>query len=69
MDRYYLNRTNEDITNKKPKVNKSYCHLLPSTDFIYLGLHQNHQSATIEAKKYYNVIDGCIQCSQPCHKE
>jgi hypothetical protein len=69
MDRYYLHRTNEDITNKDFKIPKSNYQHLPFSDFIYLGLHPNHQSAIIEAKKYYNVIDGHIQCSRPCHKE
>jgi len=69
MERYYLNRRNVDITNKNIKVHKSYCHLLPFSDFIYLGLHPDHQSAIIEAKKYYNVIDGHIQCNRPIHKE
>lgn len=66
MDRYYVN-TNSQVTGEH-EVHKDGC---PTpADFsnrLYLGYFNSCHEAVREARKQYNNVDGCRNCSPLCH--
>ena len=68
MPIYYVNK-NAQPTGEH-EVHNSDCSYLPDTENRkYLGQFYRCQEAIIEAKKYYDNVDGCFYCSYDCHKK
>lgn len=66
MDSFYVNK-NAQPTGER-EVHTSTCPYLPAPENrIYLGAFSTCTAAMIEAKKYYNNVDGCRYCCGSCH--
>ena len=64
MTTYYVNQQVD--TDGDHEVHTSTCHRLPTTR-RYLGEFARCDEAVIEARKLYAPVNGCRQCSRPCH--
>lgn len=68
MKKYYVNKHAQ--SNGDHEVHHEDCRYLPSSDNRrYLGEFSNCKPAVIEAKKYYNQVNGCKACSNECHTQ
>jgi hypothetical protein len=67
---YRVNKDTRSNPNGNNEVHSQICvHYYQLVSFEELGYHSNCQSAVNTAKlKGYSKADGCIKCSQPCHK-
>ena len=66
MAKYYVNDRAQSTG--EHEVHKEGCPFLPLVvSKTYLGEHSSCQLALIEAKKYYNNVDGCATCCRNCH--
>jgi hypothetical protein len=64
--KYYVN--NNVQANGDHEVHTGYCYYFSRmTNKIFLGEFDTCQEAVREAKKYYSQVNGCIECSKPCH--
>lgn len=67
MPVYYVNR-NAQPTGEH-EVHKEGCYRMPELqNRIYLGYFLNANDAVIEARKYFNKVDGCYYCSPEAHR-
>ena len=66
MASYYVNRNAQ--SDGYHEVHRDGCSYLPdANNRLYLGQFYTCGPAVIEAKKYYNKVDGCYWCSRACH--
>lgn len=65
---YYVNK-NAQSTGEH-EVHTDVCNYLPELlNRQYLGYLPSCKTAIVEAKKYYNKVDGCYYCCPECHKK
>jgi hypothetical protein len=65
MDNYYV--TKKMKTNGYHVVHTQDCSLLPDLDDVfYLGYFSNCLPAIEKAKRYYQHVTGCEECSELC---
>lgn len=68
MAHYYVNKNAQ--ANGDHEVHEEGCSWLPAVENrIYLGIHATCASAVLEARKYYDQVNGCYHCSYPCHTQ
>ena len=66
MASYYVNK--EAQSNGDHEVHVSTCHHLPLPEHRkYLGEFASCHGAVLEARKYFQKVDGCYYCCQQCH--
>ena len=65
---YYVNKNPQSQSSGEHEVHKEGCTFMPSEENrMYLGSFDNCQDAVQEAKKHYQIVDGCYYCSRECH--
>ena len=66
MASYCVNKNVQ--ANGDHEVHKYGCQYLPAEqNRLYLGEHGSCFTAVIEARRYYNQVNGCYYCSNECH--
>jgi len=67
-DHYCVNDTAQRTG--EHEVHTEDCEFCPgASNRTYLGYFSNCKDAVKKAKEYYDDVDGCRFCSEPCHKK
>ena len=67
MASYYVNK-NAQSDSGDHEVHVTGCAWLPAIENrTYLGEHASCSPAVRAARKYYDDVNGCYHCSEPCH--
>lgn len=66
MAYYYVNKNAQ--SNGDHEVHTTGCSFMPEADNrIYLGDFASCTPAVRAAKSYYDQVNGCFYCANPCH--
>lgn len=68
MALYYVNKNAQP--NGDHEVHTTGCTFMPAEENrIFLGNFSHCSGAVLEARKYYNQVNGCRFCSEECHTQ